>query len=96
MRPSSYEDEDRSTTGTFLKGPLCSNTGKHGRHEEISDGDPDGSEDPDGASGGVEPPLGVEEPSLEGERERLVSLLSTIVAKRRRREENPKQESKGV
>jgi hypothetical protein len=30
---------------------------------------------------------------LEGERERLVPLLSSIVVKRRRREENPKQES---
>jgi hypothetical protein len=26
MRPFSSEDEDRSTTGTFSKGPLCSNT----------------------------------------------------------------------
>jgi hypothetical protein len=33
---------------------------------------------------------------LKGERERLVPLLSSIVAKRRRREENPKQGSKGM
>jgi hypothetical protein len=43
--------------------------------------------------GGVEQPLDEEEPSLEGERERLVSLLSSIVTKRRRKEENPKQGS---
>jgi hypothetical protein len=90
MRPSSSEDEDRSTTGTFSEGPPCSNTNEQGRHEEISDRDPGGSEDPDDADGGVEPLLSDEEPSLEGERERLVPLLSSIVAKRRRGEKNPK------
>jgi hypothetical protein len=90
MRPYSSEDEDRSTTRTFSKGPSCSNTDEQGRREEISDEDPSGGGDPDNTGGGVEPPLGDEEPSLEGERERLVSLLSSIVAKRRGREENPK------
>jgi hypothetical protein len=91
MRPSSSEDEDRTTTGTFSKGPPCSNTGEQGRHEEISNGDPGGGGDPDSADGGVELPLDEEKPSLEGERECLVPLLSSIVPKRRGREENPKQ-----
>jgi hypothetical protein len=43
-----------------------------GRHEETVDGDPGGGGDPDGIGGRVEPPLGDEEPSLEGEREHLV------------------------
>jgi hypothetical protein len=81
-----------STTGTFSKGPPCSNTGERGRHEEISDGDPGGGGgDPDSTDGGVEPPLGEEEPSLDGERECLVPLLTSNVAKRRKREENHKQ-----
>jgi hypothetical protein len=91
LRHFSFEDEDRSTTGSFSEGPPCSNTGEQGRREEIYDGDPNGGGDPDSAGGGVEPPLGEEEPSFEGEREHLVHLLSFIVAKRRWREENPKQ-----
>jgi hypothetical protein len=79
MIPSSSEDEDKSTTGTFSEGPPCSNTGERGRHEEISDGDAGGDGDPDGVSGGIEPPLGEEEPSLEGERACLVPLLCSIV-----------------
>jgi hypothetical protein len=79
MRPSSSEDEDRSTTRTFSEGPPCSNTGEHGQREEISDGDPSGGGDPDGTNGGVEPPLGEEEPSLEGERARLVPLFYSII-----------------
>jgi hypothetical protein len=93
MRPSSSKDEDRSTTGTFLEGLSCSNTGEQGRREEISDGDPGGSGDLDSGGGCVEPPLGEEEPSMEGVRKCLVPLLSSIMAKRRRREENPKQGS---
>jgi hypothetical protein len=91
MRPSSSEDEDRSTTGTFSEGPPCSNTDEQGRREEISDGDPGGGGDPDSTGGGVEPPLGEEEPSLAEEQEHLFPLLSSIVSKRRGREENPKQ-----
>jgi hypothetical protein len=53
-------------------------------------GDPGGGGDPDGAGGGVEPLLSDEEPSLEGEWERLVPLLFSIMAKRRR-QENPKR-----
>jgi hypothetical protein len=53
-----------------------------GWREEISNGDPGGGEDPNGAGDGVEPQLGNEDPSLEGERERLVPLLCSIMAKR--------------
>jgi hypothetical protein len=95
MRLSSSEDEDRSTTRTFSEGPSYSNTGEQGRHEEISNGDPGGGGDPDSIDSGVEPPLSDVEPSLEGEQERLVLLLFSIVDKRRR-EENPKRESKGI
>jgi hypothetical protein len=91
VRLSSSEDEDRSTTRTFSKGPPCSNTGEQGWREKTSDGDPGGGGDLDSANGGIELPLGEEEPSLEGERERLVPLLSSIMAKRRGREENPRQ-----
>jgi hypothetical protein len=96
MRASSSEDEDRSTTRTFSKGPPCLNTGEQGWREKIFVGHPGGDGDPDSVDGGVETPLHEEEPSLEGERERLVPLLSPIVTKRRRREENPKQGSKGM
>jgi hypothetical protein len=75
MRPSSSEDENISTTRTFSEEPPCSNTSECGRCEEISDGDPGGGGDPDGTGGGVEPSLGEEEPSLEGERARLVPLF---------------------
>jgi hypothetical protein len=40
MRHSLSEDKDRSTTGTFSEGLPCSNTGKQGLCEEISNGDP--------------------------------------------------------
>jgi hypothetical protein len=96
MRPSSFEDENRSTTGTFSEGPSCSNTDEQWWHEEVSHRDPGGGGDPDSADGGIEPSLGEEEPSLEGEREHLVPLLSSIVAKRRGRKENPKQRREGM
>jgi hypothetical protein len=96
MRPSSSYDEERSTTGTFSKGPPRSNTGKQGLHEEISNGDPDGGGDPHSTSGGVEQLLSEEEPSFEGEREHLVPLLSSIVVKKRGREKNPKQRREGM
>jgi hypothetical protein len=41
--------------------------------------DPGGDGDPDGADGGFLMSLGDGIPSLEGERERLVPLLSSIV-----------------
>jgi hypothetical protein len=96
MRPSSSEDEDRSTTGTFSEGLPYSSTGNQGWREEIFDGDPSGGGDPEISDGGIEPPLGEEESSLEGERERLVPLLSSIVAKRRERERKPKQSQEGM
>jgi hypothetical protein len=43
-----------------------------------SDGDPGGGGYPDGAGGGVLTSLGEGFPSAEGERERLVPLLSSI------------------
>jgi hypothetical protein len=89
MRPSSSEDEERSTTRTFSEGPPCSSTSEQWQHEETSDGDPSGGGDLDGTDGGVETLFGEEDPSLKLERERLVPLLSSIVAKRRR-EEKPK------
>jgi hypothetical protein len=79
MRSSSSVDEDRSITGAFAKGPPCLNTGEQGQREEIFDGDPSGGGDPDGAGGGVLVSLGDGLPSLEGEHERLMPLLSSIV-----------------
>jgi hypothetical protein len=90
MIPSSFEDECRSTTVTFSDGPPCSSIGEQGWHEEISDGEPGGGGDPDSVDGGVEPLLDDEEPSLKRQGEHLVPLLSFIMAKRMRREENPK------
>jgi hypothetical protein len=58
--------------------PPCSNTDEQGWREEISDGDPGGSGDPDGTGRGVLASLGEGLPSVEGERERLVSFLSSI------------------
>jgi hypothetical protein len=51
-----------------------------------------------GADGGVGTMLGTGLPSLEGERECLVPLLSSIILKQRRRERkvNPKQEEKNA
>jgi hypothetical protein len=80
MRSSSSEDEDRSITEAFPEGLPYSNTGKQWRREKISDGDPGGGGDPDGASGGVLVSLVDGLPSLEGEHERLVPLLSSIIS----------------
>jgi hypothetical protein len=79
MRSPSSEDEERSTNGAFPEDPPCSHTGERGRCEETSDGDVSGGGDPDGASGGVLSPSSNELPPLEGERARLVPLLSSIV-----------------
>jgi hypothetical protein len=78
MRPSSSEDEDRSTTGAFSEGPPCSCTDEQWRCEKTSGGDLIGGGDPEDVDGGTL--LGDGLPS-EGERERLVSLLSSIVPK---------------
>jgi hypothetical protein len=84
MRSSSSEEEERSTTEIFLEGPPCSRTSWQGWREETSEWDPGGGGDPDVTGSGVETLLGGEEPSLKGEQELLLSLLSSIVAKRRR------------
>jgi hypothetical protein len=90
MRSSSSKDEDRSITGAFLKPPYL-NTSEQGRREEISDGDPGGDGDPDGTDGGVFASLGERLPSIEGECERLVRLLSFIGGYQKVREKNPKK-----
>jgi hypothetical protein len=54
------------------------NTGKQGRRKEISDGDPAGGRDPDGTGRGVLASLHEGLPSVEGEHERLMPLLSSI------------------
>jgi hypothetical protein len=59
--------------------PPWSNIGEQGRCEKISNGDPGGGGVLDGVSGRVLVSLGDGLPSLEGERERLVPLLSSIV-----------------
>jgi hypothetical protein len=89
-KSSSSEDEDSSITRMFLE-PPCSNTGEQGRREETSERDPGGG-DPDGTGGGVLASLGRGLPSTEGERSRLMPLLSSIVGKQGVRERNPKQE----
>jgi hypothetical protein len=53
------------------------NTGEQGRHEEISDGDPGGGGDPDGAGGGVLALLVEGLPS--GERERALMFNAFLV-----------------
>jgi hypothetical protein len=58
MKFSSSEDKGRSITGAFLEELPCSKTGEQGRREEISDGDPDGGGDPDGADSGFLASLG--------------------------------------
>jgi hypothetical protein len=77
MRPSTSEDEERSTTGAFLEGPPGSNTGERGWRDETSDGDPNSGGDSKGADGGVGALLDDGLPSLEGERAYLVLLLSS-------------------
>jgi hypothetical protein len=90
MKFSSSEDKERLIIGTFLEGPPCSNTGEQGRHDKISDGNPGGGGDPDGAGGGVLASLDEGLPSVEGERSRLMPLLSSIGGLQRASERNPK------
>jgi hypothetical protein len=79
MRSHSLEDEERSTTRAFSEDPPCSSTGEQGQCEETFARDVSGGGDPDGANGRVLAPSGNGLPSLEGERTRLVPLLSFIV-----------------
>jgi hypothetical protein len=88
-KSSSYEvsrkiyssSEERSTIRILSDGAPCSKTGEQWQREETSGGDPGGGDDPDGADGGVETLLGEEDPFLEGERGRLVPLLSSTMFK---------------
>jgi hypothetical protein len=59
--------------------------GKQRRRDEVSGGDYIGGGDPDKDGGGVEPLVGEEDPSLEGERGCLGFFLSSIDLKRRER-----------
>jgi hypothetical protein len=68
--------------GTFLEEPPCSNIGEQGRCDEISDRDPGGGRDPDGAGGGVLASLGEGLPYVEGERSRLMPLFPLLVVSR--------------
>jgi hypothetical protein len=87
MGSSSSEDEDRSTTRAFSEGPPCSNTDERGLREDTSAGDPRGDGVSDGVGGGVLALLAAGFPSMEGERSRLMSVLSSIVGKRRTKKE---------
>jgi hypothetical protein len=78
MKFSSSEDEERSIIGVFPEALPCSNTGEQGRHDDTSNGDPGGGGDLDGTSGGVLTSPGRGLPSVEGERYRLMHLLSSI------------------
>jgi hypothetical protein len=66
MKFSSSEDKERSITGAFPEELPCSKTGEWGRREEVSDEDPSGDGDPDGANGGVLASLGEGFPFGEG------------------------------
>jgi hypothetical protein len=74
--------------------PPYSNTDECRRRKETSDGDSSSGSDPEGAGGGVGATLGGGLPSLDGERVRLVPLLSSIVREERSRKINPKRERK--
>jgi hypothetical protein len=54
------------------------NTGEQGQRDETTDGDPGVGRDQDGSGGGVSASLGKGLPSAEGERSRLMPLLSSI------------------
>jgi hypothetical protein len=89
MKFFSSEDKERSIIRAFTKEPSCSNTGEQGRREEISDGDPGGGGDRDGASDGVLASLGEGLPSEEGERSCLMHLWSSIDGEHMVREGEP-------
>jgi hypothetical protein len=67
--------------------PPCSNTDERGLREDTSAGDPRGDGVSDGVGGGVLALLAAGFPSMEGERSRLMSILSSIVGKRRTKKE---------
>jgi hypothetical protein len=71
-------NEEGSIIGVFPEALPCSNTGEQRQRDETSDGDSGGGGDPDGTGGGVLTSSGRGLPSAEGERSRLMSLLSSI------------------
>jgi hypothetical protein len=71
-------NEEGSIIGVFSEALPCSNTGEQGWCDETTYGDPGGSGDPDGVGGGVSTSSGKGLPSAEGERSRLMPLLSSI------------------
>jgi hypothetical protein len=77
-RKVSTINEEGSSIGIFSEALPCSNISEQGRRDEATDGDPGGGRDPDGVGGGVSASPGKVLPSTEGERSRLVPLLSSI------------------
>jgi hypothetical protein len=77
LREVSTTSEEGPLTGVVPKALPCLNTGEQRQHDETSDRDPGGSGDPDGTSG-VFASLSRGLPSTEGERSRLMPLLSSI------------------
>jgi hypothetical protein len=77
-REVSIMNEEGSSIGIFPGVLPCSNTSEHGRRNETTDGDPGGGGDSDGTGGGVSTSLVKGLPTAEGERSRLVPLLSSI------------------
>jgi hypothetical protein len=71
-------NEEGLSIGIFPEALPCSNTSEQGWHDGATDGDSGGSGDPDGAGGGVSASPGKGLPSAEGERSRLVPILSSI------------------
>jgi hypothetical protein len=71
-------NEEGSIIGVFPEALPCSNTDEQRQRDEISDGDSGGGGDPDGTGGGVLASSDRGLPSAEGERSRLMPLLSSI------------------
>jgi hypothetical protein len=71
-------NEEGLIIGVFPEALPCSNIGEQGWRGETTDGDPSGGGDPDGVGGGVSASSGKGLPSTEGERSRLMPLLSSI------------------
>jgi hypothetical protein len=77
-REVSTTSEEESLTGVVPEALPCSNTSEQQWCDETFNGDPGGGGDPDGASGEFFASSGRGLPSAEGERSRLMPLLSSI------------------